>query len=190
LKLASELEHEQNQQRALLKMGADGEGMCRRDMDCPTQHPTVPTAVSRITHGTIHQAEGGLGKITRYADGRPTRFTFQQPFTDVPQVQVTPDFGANPYTAFRQFWLYFLSKEDGAVDSEGFSLGDFCDVGFTVFFRWTESYIAPAGDSEEIALLDFERRVLNTLLTGINAIRDSLLKNTMNSTRKSGRCRI
>jgi hypothetical protein len=123
-------------------------------MDCPTQHLTVPTAVSQITHGTIHQAEGGLGKITRYADGRPTRFTFQQPFTGVPQVQVTPDLGVDPYTAFKQFWLYFLSKEAPAVDSEGFSLGVFCDVGHTVCFRWTAIYISPAGDSEN-ALLDF-----------------------------------
>ncbi|KAL3485131.1 hypothetical protein BJX62DRAFT_217635 [Aspergillus germanicus] len=67
----------------------------------------------------------------------------------MPQVQVTPDFGADPYTTFKQFWLYFLGKEDPAVDSQGFSLGVFCDVGHTVFFRWTAICIAPAGESEE-----------------------------------------
>ncbi|KAL3440574.1 hypothetical protein BJX65DRAFT_290234 [Aspergillus insuetus] len=125
-----------------------GKGKCRRDTDGPTQHLTVFTAVSQTMHGTVHQA-GGQGKITRYADGWPTRFTFQQPFADVPQVQVTPDLGADPSTPWKQFWLYFLSKEAPAVNSEGFSLGVFGDVGHTVSFRWTAIYIASAGDSEE-----------------------------------------
>ncbi|THC91513.1 hypothetical protein EYZ11_009021 [Aspergillus tanneri] len=34
----------------------------------------------------------GMGRITRYHDGRPTRFTFKKPFDQTPHVQITPDF--------------------------------------------------------------------------------------------------
>ncbi|KAL4986501.1 hypothetical protein BDW68DRAFT_178719 [Aspergillus falconensis] len=89
------------------------------------------------THNAIGQAEGGIGYITRYADGRPTRFSFQRRFNRVPHVQITPDLGADPSVGFRNFWIYFLSNGGPAVDTEGFSLGVVTDVGHSVTFRWT-----------------------------------------------------
>ncbi|KAL4901225.1 hypothetical protein BDW74DRAFT_160517 [Aspergillus multicolor] len=89
------------------------------------------------THGAIGQAEGGIAHITRYSDGRPTRFSFERRFNRVPHVQITPDLGADPRTGFRNFWIYFLSNGGPVVDREGFSLGVFTDVGHSVSFRWT-----------------------------------------------------
>ncbi|KAL4995217.1 hypothetical protein BDV10DRAFT_188244 [Aspergillus recurvatus] len=93
-------------------------------------------------HGAICRAEGGIGHITRYADGRPTRFSFERRFDRVPHVQITPDLGADPSVGFRNFWIYFLSNSGPAVDTEGFSLGVFTDVGHSVTFRWTAIEIA------------------------------------------------
>ncbi|KAL4937714.1 hypothetical protein BDV06DRAFT_226685 [Aspergillus oleicola] len=89
------------------------------------------------TNGTITRAEGGAARITRYADGRATRFKFTHPFKRTPHVQITPDLGNDPSTTFKQFWLYFLSNGGPVVDNEGFSLGVFADAGYSVPFRWT-----------------------------------------------------
>ncbi|KAE8143069.1 hypothetical protein BDV38DRAFT_277875 [Aspergillus pseudotamarii] len=83
------------------------------------------------------EIEAGTAKITRYQDGRPTRFTFKKPFQKVPHVQLTPDFGENPSQGFKQTWLYFLSRGKPAVDKEGFSVGCFADVGYEITFRYT-----------------------------------------------------
>ncbi|KAL4962732.1 uncharacterized protein BDV14DRAFT_202553 [Aspergillus stella-maris] len=90
-----------------------------------------------LTRGTITRAEGGTGVITRYADGRATRYKFTHRFKTAPHVQVTPDLGSDPSTRFKQFWLYFLSNGGPVVDVEGFSLGVYADVGYSVPFRWT-----------------------------------------------------
>ncbi|KAL2816605.1 hypothetical protein BDW59DRAFT_153191 [Aspergillus cavernicola] len=97
--------------------------------------------VSQADHGSIGQAEGGIGHITRFQDGRPTRFTFQRRFDRVPHVQITPEY--DPSVGFTRFWIYFLSNGGPAVDNEGFSLGVFNDVGHTIAFRWTAIDIIP-----------------------------------------------
>ncbi|KAL5333216.1 hypothetical protein BJX70DRAFT_77825 [Aspergillus crustosus] len=93
--------------------------------------------VTQAEHGHIAQIEAGSGQITRYHDGRPTRFTFQHRFNNIPHVQITPDLGGNPHGAFKQFWIYFLSNGGPVVDHEGFSLGVLTDTGGVVSFRWT-----------------------------------------------------
>ncbi|KAL4869926.1 hypothetical protein BDV12DRAFT_70793 [Aspergillus spectabilis] len=103
----------------------------------------APGHVTETEHGPIGQTEAGRGQITRYQDGRPTRFTFQHRFNRVPHVQITPDLGETPHSAFRQFWIYFLSNGGPVVDHEGFSLGVFTDTGHTVPFRWTAIEVIP-----------------------------------------------
>ncbi|KLO78813.1 uncharacterized protein LW93_4134 [Fusarium fujikuroi] len=74
-------------------------------------------------HGSIGEVEAGKGVITRYADGRPTRFTFKTKFDRPPRVQITPIF-IDPKSAFKQYWIYHLAPSgDQAVDESGFYLG-------------------------------------------------------------------
>ncbi|KAI7771245.1 hypothetical protein LZL87_012748 [Fusarium oxysporum] len=83
--------------------------------------------VRSVKHGSIGEVEAGKGVITRYADGRPTRFTFKTKFDRVPHVQITPIF-IDPKSAFKNFWIYHLAPSgDQAVDESGFYLGC-CDV--------------------------------------------------------------
>ncbi|KAB8258813.1 hypothetical protein BDV32DRAFT_151077 [Aspergillus pseudonomiae] len=83
------------------------------------------------------EIEAGTAKITRYQDGRPTRFTFKKPFQKAPHVQFTPDFGDNPAAGFKQSWLYFLGQGKPAVDKEGFTVGCFTDARHELTFRYT-----------------------------------------------------
>ncbi|KAL4790909.1 hypothetical protein BDV19DRAFT_317580 [Aspergillus venezuelensis] len=98
-----------------------------------------------LTRGTITRADGGTAVITRFADGRATRYKFTRRFKNVPHVQITPDLGSDPSTTFKQFWLYFLSNGGPVVDTEGFSLGVYAEVGYSVPFRWTAIEIQDRG---------------------------------------------
>ncbi|GAB1207500.1 hypothetical protein APSETT445_006220 [Aspergillus pseudonomiae] len=93
------------------------------------------------------EIEAGTAKITRYQDGRPTRFTFKKPFQKAPHVQFTPDFGDNPAAGFKQSWLYFLGQGKPAVDKEGFTVGCFTDVGHELTFRYTAIEIRTIRDN-------------------------------------------
>ncbi|KAJ5356241.1 hypothetical protein N7517_010850 [Penicillium concentricum] len=88
-------------------------------------------------HGLqITAIEAGTGSVTRYQDGRATRFAFKKPFKHLPHVQITPDFGTDPSRPFKQNWIYLLGQGRPAVDREGFSVGIFGSVGHVTAFRY------------------------------------------------------
>ncbi|KAL3465728.1 hypothetical protein BJX64DRAFT_252323 [Aspergillus heterothallicus] len=51
--------------------------------------------------------------------------------------QNTLDWGQNQCSVFRPHWVYFSSNASPSVDTQGFSVGIFCDVGITVQFMYS-----------------------------------------------------
>ncbi|KAF5699687.1 hypothetical protein FMUND_14648 [Fusarium mundagurra] len=97
-------------------------------------------------HGSIGEVEAGKGIITRYADGRPTRFIFKTKFDRPPRVQITPVF-IDPKSAFKQFWIYHLAPSgDQAVDESGFYLGCCGETGINIHFEYLATAIYTVGD--------------------------------------------
>ncbi|KAL6922503.1 hypothetical protein ACHAPO_011159 [Fusarium lateritium] len=89
-----------------------------------------------VKHGHPSEIEAGKGVITRYADGRPTRFTFETKFSSVPHLQITPIF-IDPKVGFKNFWIYHLAPSgDQAVDESGFYLGCFGETGLNIHFEY------------------------------------------------------
>ncbi|RKL11704.1 hypothetical protein BFJ71_g185 [Fusarium oxysporum] len=102
--------------------------------------------VRSVKHGSIGEVEAGKGSITRYADGRPTRFTFKTKFDRAPHLQVTPIF-IDPKAAFKNFWIYHLAPSgDQAVDESGFYLGCCGETGLTIHFEYLATAVYTAGD--------------------------------------------
>ncbi|RGP71224.1 hypothetical protein FLONG3_7174 [Fusarium longipes] len=93
--------------------------------------------LTSVKHGAIVEVEAGKGKVTRYADGKPTRFEFKRKFNGVPNVQITPSL-PDKNGAFRNFWFYFLPKDAGTnpIDESGFYLGMFGNPGETYEFEY------------------------------------------------------
>ncbi|KAF4343959.1 hypothetical protein FBEOM_2066 [Fusarium beomiforme] len=102
--------------------------------------------LTSVKHGAIGEVEAGKGKVTRYADGRPTRFEFKTKFDRVPNVQITPVF-PDKNAGFRNFWFYLLPKDAGTnpVDESGFYLGMFGNPGESYEFEYLAVAIYTAG---------------------------------------------
>ncbi|KAL4810809.1 hypothetical protein BDV18DRAFT_155423 [Aspergillus unguis] len=88
-------------------------------------------------HGVSGYVEAGKGRITRYSDGQTTRFTFKEPFSQTPNVQITPILPGGPEKPFHTFYLYLLSSTGASpVDKNGFELGIFSEAGETIEFEY------------------------------------------------------
>ncbi|RBQ78873.1 hypothetical protein FVER14953_13563 [Fusarium verticillioides] len=97
-------------------------------------------------HGSIGEVEAGKGVITRYADGRPTRFTFKTKFDRPPRLQITPLF-IDPKSAFKEFWIYHLAPSgDQAVDESGFYLKCYGETGLSIQSEYFATAIYTVGD--------------------------------------------
>ncbi|KAF5648646.1 hypothetical protein F52700_962 [Fusarium sp. NRRL 52700] len=107
---------------------------------------SAQSQVRDTKHGSIGEVEAGKGVITRYADGRPTRFTFKTKFDRPPRVQITPVF-IDPKSPFKNFWIYHLAPSgDQAVDESGFYLGCCGETGLNIHFEYLATAIYTVGD--------------------------------------------
>lgn len=98
-------------------------------------------------HGVEGEVEAGKGKITRYANGQPTRFTFKKRFVRTPNVQITPIL-TNRHGPFQSFHLYLLHPSGGPpADEDGFYLGIFGNPGTTIDFEYFATGIYEGEDS-------------------------------------------